>query len=333
MILVKEPCYSPQIMKKSDSKQLSLATASILGQAPRIFICRGEIQVKNFRAILILFFLLGVGSVNAGDLAKEEECERAVYDIVSALGTDKANAMISSDFPAKDVLISSTTQSSGSSAFTKLKVVEVSDIKFISDETCKVSVLLTADVAIENSEQKVSGTSFSVRDEWTIHIPVGKVSEDEAPEPKSWLLGSHMGKVMLRVHVFVPEGARDELLSTDKAVEDNLKASDLDENAVIMPVQPAAGWYARLGEQMTMISEDGEFALNLEDNDKRQIEIINPAQGQVYATFAAAKLKPARDGEPETVIVELALFGECGMDDDHGSDPQWCESVSSSLTK
>ncbi len=33
-ILVKERSYSPQMNEKSDSKWLSLATASILGQAP-----------------------------------------------------------------------------------------------------------------------------------------------------------------------------------------------------------------------------------------------------------------------------------------------------------
>lgn len=36
LIFVKEPNYSPQMIKKSDSKSLSLATASILGQAPRL---------------------------------------------------------------------------------------------------------------------------------------------------------------------------------------------------------------------------------------------------------------------------------------------------------
>jgi len=36
MIFVKYTQYSPQIMEKSDSKQLSLATASILGLPPRL---------------------------------------------------------------------------------------------------------------------------------------------------------------------------------------------------------------------------------------------------------------------------------------------------------
>ena len=36
IIIVKERNYSPQMIKKSDSKGLSLATASILGQSPSV---------------------------------------------------------------------------------------------------------------------------------------------------------------------------------------------------------------------------------------------------------------------------------------------------------
>jgi len=51
IIFVKYAQYSPQIMEKSDSNQLSLATAPILGQAPRAE--TGMTKGKNHRGIQV----------------------------------------------------------------------------------------------------------------------------------------------------------------------------------------------------------------------------------------------------------------------------------------
>lgn len=263
------------------------------------------------------------------DPAQEQACKQAVHDIASALRKGEAGSVVAADFPARDNLLAATAKSDDAPPAMALEIVEIANISFLSADTCKASVSLKANISSTKSTASAKDTETGplvIRDEWTVQIPPGAGGQP-APAPESWLIGSHVGKVMLRVHLFVPSGTRDELLASQKARDDGLKPSPIDPNAVTLPDQPAAGWYARIGEETTMISANGEFSLSPKEDEKRELEIINPAHGQVYATFPVSSLKPVNGEKPETLVVELAHRGDCGMDHQHGSDPQWCGSA------
>lgn len=272
--------------------------------------------------------VLGLSLVEAHAVTRDERCEMAIRDIASALASGKGNDVVSRDFPARESLLSSTDPSSGSPVL-KLEVLNISDVKFPTDSTCSARVEIKASKAGEKS----SANFYTFFDNWTVRMATAQNAENDEPGKEDWLIGSHVGKVMLQVHMMIPPGTRDQVLSSEEAINDGLKPSSWNEDAVMLPVQPAAGWYARLGSQMTMISEDGEFSLNLDTDEDRGIEILNPAQGQVYATFSIEKLKQKGQGEPESLVVDLVHYGGCGMGPGHGAEPPWCESLPGLLNR
>ncbi len=269
--------------------------------------------------------VLGVSMASAQSASRNHDCERAVRQIVAELSSGQGERVLAAGFPARQALLSATDLASDPQAL-KLELVGIRDIQFPSNTTCSAHVELKGVRADDNTK------SFSFADHWTVKMPTVPAVADAAEE--DGLVGSHVGLVMLKVHMIMPPGTRDTVLASEQAVQDSMEKSSWNEDAVTLPLQPAAGWYVRLGEQVVMISEDGRFALDVAGNEAGEIEILNPGRANLlYATFPVETLEAKGQEEPEALIVDIAHGGGCGMNQHQGDDLKWCESLPSGLNK
>lgn len=280
----------------------------------------GHVMKNKRRRIVMKCALVGVLLVGSSIVFAEDlrqQCEAGAREIASAYGSQDFEKRLDQNFPDRERVLSMLEQARSEGNQLRLRLLKIENLTMTKPGECVARVQTQAEFTSGAGTPQPIGPISTTN--WRIRLPAERADEpSEEPPPDQWLLGSHRGAVHLRVHWFLPEGQRDEVLSLPDAKESGLKPSEIHPRAVVFPDQPAAGWFVRIGDQQTMVSADGRFALDVTDDSPAEGQIINPGTGVVYATFQTSTLIEGDRRKPEPIIVDLASFGGCGMD--HG-DP------------
>jgi hypothetical protein len=266
-------------------------------------------------AFALSIFLLATGSSSAAE-PDSKECESAARKIAATYGSGEFGNSLSPEFPEREAVLAALEQARKQRTPVNLRVLSIDSARVQSTAAGRICVAqLRFQVEVAKKPAGAPGAAT-----WRILLPESARPQKE-PAPDQWLVGTHRGRAMLRVFWKLGPGDREKVLAEPTAAEDGLKPAADDPSMLVFPDQPASGWYVRIGDQQTMTSDDGRFAVTLTDKGPAEGEIVNPGTGVVFAKFPTSNLVLAGKGDPQPVIVEAVTFGECGMDGNAAHDP------------